>query len=282
MALKNTVYAVFTEVVNSGGWSNVGTACLVAQVTVLYCNLGSDSMVHIRKFGFSLIRSTFTDLFPAEEVGDASLNVPPAMLRSYLLTVFMGIITLITMFFFIGPLDSVLTSDTPYPLYSKTRLQRRRLVLIIALLILILMGNITALATTSRELRAFARDKGLPYSKWISKMNHKHNAPDNFVYLTSVVIGILYLVNLGSNAAFNIIISLILLALLSTHMISIGCVLRERLRGEELPPARWSLGRFGILVNAFPFLTSGFVVVFCYFPDSLPVTTGDANWAPAV
>jgi amino acid transporter len=53
MAPKNSASAVFTEVVNNGGWSNVGTACLVAQVTVLYCNLGSDSAVHICKFGFS-------------------------------------------------------------------------------------------------------------------------------------------------------------------------------------------------------------------------------------
>ena len=40
MAPKNSAQMVFTEVVNSGGWSNVGTSCLVAQVSVLYCNLG--------------------------------------------------------------------------------------------------------------------------------------------------------------------------------------------------------------------------------------------------
>lgn len=46
---KNSASAVFTEVVNNGGWSNTGTACLVSQVTVLYCNIGSDSIVHIGK-----------------------------------------------------------------------------------------------------------------------------------------------------------------------------------------------------------------------------------------
>jgi choline transport protein len=69
-------------------------------------------------------------------------------------------------------------------------------------------------------------------------MNHKRNVPDNAVYLTSIVAGILCLINLGSTFAFNIIVSLTLLALLSTYMISIGCVLRKRLLGEELPPAR--------------------------------------------
>jgi choline transport protein len=62
------------------------------------------------------------------------------------------------------------------------------------------------------------------------------------------------LINLGSTFAFNIIVSLTLLAPPSTYMISIGCVLRKRLLREELPPARWSLGRFGIPINAFAFL----------------------------
>jgi len=202
---------------------------------------------------------------------------------SYLLNVFMGIITLITMLFCIGPLDAAIASDAPYLiLFKNTGSNAVAFVLLIILLILIFMGNITALATTSRELWAFSRDKGLPASKWISKMNHKRNVPDNAVYLTSVAAGVLCLINLGSTVAFNIIVSLTLLALLSTYMISIGCVLRKRLRGEELPPARWSLGRYGIAINCFAFVYSGFVIVFCCFPNSVPVTLSSANWAPAV
>jgi choline transport protein len=113
-------------------------------------------------------------------------------------------------------------------------------------------------------------------------MNHKRNVPDNSVYLTSVVAGILCLINLGSTYAFNIIVSLNLLALLSTYMISIGCVLRKRLLGEELPPARWSLGKMGIPINAFAFVYSAFIIVFSCFPVTLPVDTGNANWAPIV
>lgn len=67
LAPKNSAHAVFAEVINNGGWSNTGTSCLVAQVTVLYCNLGeicvvvakmnsadfcpgSDSAVHICEY----------------------------------------------------------------------------------------------------------------------------------------------------------------------------------------------------------------------------------------
>jgi len=113
-------------------------------------------------------------------------------------------------------------------------------------------------------------------------MNHKWNIPFNSVYITSVWTGVLCLINLGSTLAFNIIVSLSLLALLSTYMISIGCVLLKRIKGEELPEARWSLGRYGLLINSIAFAYSGFVIVFCCFPATLPVTTKTANWAPLV
>lgn len=41
LAPRNSAHEVFAEVTNNGGWSNTGTSCLVAQVTVLYCNLGT-------------------------------------------------------------------------------------------------------------------------------------------------------------------------------------------------------------------------------------------------
>lgn len=113
-------------------------------------------------------------------------------------------------------------------------------------------------------------------------MNRKYDIPFNAVYLSSVGAGILCLVNLGSTLAFNIIVSLSLLALLSTYMLSIGCVLLRRIRGQELPHARWSLGKLGLPINAFAFCYSFFVIVFSCFPTALPVTTADANWAPAI
>jgi choline transport protein len=218
---------------------------------------------------------------------------------SYILNVFMGIVVLVTMLFCIGPLEPALDSTAPYLiLFNNTGSTSVALTLSIILFLLVFSGNITALATTSREMWAFSRDRGFPFSKWISKVvtncpfirvttkssqiNHKHNVPENAVYLTSVLSGILCLINLGSTFAFNIIVSLSLLALLSTYMISIGCVLLLRLTSQPLPPARWSLGRWGLPINAFAFCYSAFVIVFSCFPSTLPVTTSTANWAPAV
>ena len=41
MCPKNSAHEVFATFVDNGGWGNIGTACLVTQVSVLYCNLGT-------------------------------------------------------------------------------------------------------------------------------------------------------------------------------------------------------------------------------------------------
>ncbi|MBE7179892.1 MAG: amino acid permease [Terriglobus roseus] len=113
-------------------------------------------------------------------------------------------------------------------------------------------------------------------------MDSKTHIPFNSVYLTSFLSGCLCLINLGSTLAFNIIVSLSLLALLSSYTISIGCVLYRRLRGDPLPPARWSLGRWGVWINAMGFLYSLFTIIWCSFPIALPVDGETANYGPAL
>lgn len=113
-------------------------------------------------------------------------------------------------------------------------------------------------------------------------MDPKWNVPFNAVYVTSFIVVLLSLIVLGSELAFNIIVSLSLLGLLSTYMISIGCVLWKRITNQPLPPARWSLGRYGLAINAFAFFYSFFIIVFSCFPTNLPIDLSTANWAPLV
>ncbi|KAL1863114.1 hypothetical protein Daus18300_008106 [Diaporthe australafricana] len=262
----NSGREVFLDFQNNGGWTNYGTVCLLNQVSIIWSMLGSDTIVHI-----------------SEEVRDASLTVPRAMWWSYVFNISMAFVMVITMLYTIGPVDSILEADLPYlNLFSATGSVGVALFLAIVLFVLIYAGNVTALATTSREVWAFARDRGFPFSAWISRMNHKYDMPFNAVYLSSFVALLLCLITLGSDTAFNIIISVSLLALMSTYMLSIGCVLLRRIQGRQLPPARWSLGRLGLPINAFAVGYSAFIVVLSCLPYSNPTTTVDANWAPAI
>ena len=45
--------------------------------------------------------------------------------------------------------------------------------LTVILLLLIFSGNVTALAATSREAWAFSRDRGFPFSHWVSRVGEK-------------------------------------------------------------------------------------------------------------
>ncbi|KAL1590593.1 hypothetical protein WHR41_00641 [Cladosporium halotolerans] len=266
LAPKNSAHEVFVEWDNTSGYSSMGTAFILSQITILYCCLGSDSVAHI-----------------SEEVKEASITVPRAMVWSFLGNVFFGFFMLIAMLFCIGPLGPVLESDAPYfILFNNTGSVGLSLFLNIILLLLIYAGNITSLATCAREMFAFSRDHGLPFSNWLGKMNTKWNIPFNAVYATSAIVAILSLIPIGSSLAFEILVSLSTQSLLSTYMISIGCVLLKRIRGEHLPNARWGLGRLGLFVNGFGFFYCGFIIVLTCFPSTLPVDLSTANWSPLV
>jgi choline transport protein len=190
---------------------------------------------------------------------------------------------LITMLFCIGPLDAVIESYWPFiTLFDRTNSTGLNLFFNILLWILVYLGNITTLATCARETWAFARDRGLPGSNWIGHMDKKWQIPFNAVYLMSIAAALLSLIEIGSDTAFNVLVSLSTLGIMSTYLISIGCVLLKRIRGEQLPFARWSLGGYGMYINAFAVLYSLFIVVLCCFPLNLPVDAASANWAPLI
>lgn len=154
MTPKNSAEEVFSHWENNSGWSSMGTAFMLSQITILYCSLGSDSVVHI-----------------SEEVEDASVTVPRCMVWSFVGNIFAGFVMLIAMLFCIGPLEDVLAVDVPYALlFNNTGSRPLSLFLNLLLLILIYAGNITSLATSAREMWAFSRDNGLPFSPWLSKM----------------------------------------------------------------------------------------------------------------
>ena len=138
------------------------------------------------------------------------------------------------------------------------------------------------LTNNARKVWAFARDGGLPGSKWLSKVWHAQNTPVNSILVTALLSYILCLITIGSTIAFNIIISLDLIAFFGTYILSIGCLIHRRLRGAPLPSRRWSLGTLGLPINIFAFLYSWVALIFACFPVSTPTDPVDANWGPVI
>lgn len=110
------------------------------------------------------------------------------------------------------------------------------------------------------------------------KVSPSMNIPLNAVvvsFLSGIVISV---INLGSAVALNAIVSLTVSALLSSYILSIGSFFSRRLSKELMPVSRFSLGRYGMIINAISlvFLISFFI--FCFFPTTTPVTAQTMNW----
>jgi len=100
----------------------------------------------------------------------------------------------------------------------------------------------------------------------------------NAILLSLCVNILLPLINIGSTAAFNAIFSLSGVSILCSYIICIGSVLIKRLRGESLPPSRWSLDRYGIVINCIALFYLFPITLFQFFPPITPVEPIGMNW----
>jgi choline transport protein len=82
---------------------------------------------------------------------------------------------------------------------------------------------------------------------------------------------------------FYAINSLLTVAVLQCYCLSIGCLLWRRIHHPEtLPPTRFSLGRYGILINALAVVYSLWSFFWCFWPISYPVTASGFNWSSPI
>jgi choline transport protein len=107
--------------------------------------------------------------------------------------------------------------------------------------------------------------------------------PLNSILVSLSIAVLIGIINIGSTAAFNSIVSLLVAAEFTAYLISIGCILLKRLRKEALPPSRWNMGRWAIPVNIFAICYILFVFIMSFFPTSRQgLTAVSMNWASLV
>lgn len=222
----------------------------------------------------------------AEEVKDASSQIPKAMLMVYIVNMATIFPAMITIAYHIPVIDDALNDPTLYPAIYVLRqsMSSAGVTALLAVTIAILIGsNIAYLAAVTRDLFAFARDQGLPFSVWISKVDAKREIPVNAAILSSVVSIAMSMIYLGSPVAYYAITSLGVVAILQCYCFSIGCLLWRRIRHPEtLPPAKFSLGRMGVPVNVLALIMSTWFFFWSFWPQSTPVTASGFNWASAI
>ncbi|RMZ86823.1 hypothetical protein DV736_g5952, partial [Chaetothyriales sp. CBS 134916] len=257
---------VFGTITNLGGWSSNGLSFMVGLLTPVYTLLGADSAVHM-----------------SEEIKDASITLPRAIMTSAFFNGTLGWVMTITFAFCLGDLLSIVESPTGYPViqvfYNSTNSHAGASILTALIIINITSACISTVATVSRQTWAFARDNGLPFSRLITYVKPGWNIPLNAVLLTFVITCLLSLINIGSTVAFNAIGSAALVSILSTYTISILVLIFRRFQ-SPLPQHRWDLGRWGLPINIGAVAWLATVWVFCFFPLAIdpPLTPKTMNW----
>ncbi|KAF2497266.1 amino acid/polyamine transporter I [Lophium mytilinum] len=249
-------YFVFRQFINETGWPD-GIAWLLGLLQGGLGLTGFDAVAHM-----------------IEEIPNAATEGPKIMIACVAIGMFTGFIFLTVLLFVAGDVQTVTTSAAGpllQILYNATQSHAGAICLLMFPLVCLLFATTSIMTTSSRMSYAFARDGGLPYSRFFAKVHPKLDLPLNALYLTTALVVIFGCIFLGSSSAFNAIISASVVALGVSYAmpIAVNC-----LQGRnKLPPRAFVLPTwFGWTANLIGIAYVIVTTVLFVFPPELPVT----------
>jgi choline transport protein len=155
MGPRSSAKEIFTDFQDNAGWGSIGTACFVGVSGPVITLIGADSSVHM-----------------AEELKDASKQLPRAMLSTAVVNYTLGFMMTVAFIAVLGNINEDIASPTGLPYVQviwNATLSRAGTMTIVALIIFFfIFCAVNQNTTSSRQLYAFARDGGLPFSAWVS------------------------------------------------------------------------------------------------------------------
>ncbi|RAR09895.1 zinc metalloproteinase [Stemphylium lycopersici] len=256
----------FTHFNDYGGWSSDGLATLTGIVAAVVPLIGADAAVHL-----------------AEEVRDASKIVPLSMIWTTLANGTMSFVMAVTFCFVLGDIDAALETPTKqayiYVFYSTTGSVVGASLMSALVILVTILCNISITTTSSRQLFAFARDKGVPFHQTFARVSPSYHVPIPAIILSCLTSCLLSLINLGSSVALQNINSLSTGAAITSYIISISCIVLRRIRGEALLPSKFSLGRAGLALNVLSLMFLTVVLFFSFWPLEKNPTAEAMNWS---
>ncbi|KAK0275608.1 hypothetical protein LTR35_010878 [Friedmanniomyces endolithicus] len=283
MSPKNSTSEVFGSFDNGNGWSSTGFGILTAQTAALYLILGSDGAAHMAEELSYLIGTTSGLVMVIVSLSTSLIfHVSPHVSLKRIADDALHYPQTFCFCFTTDDLSSA-TGFAFMEIYrNATGSNIATLALTAILIILTFFSATNFVASASRQLYAFARDGGLPFSAQIAKVSTRLNVPVLACIIAFACVVLISLIALGSSVAFFAIISLQLIALFFTYVVAIGTLIYRRLRGPPLPEHRWSLGRAGLAINVFAFLYGLFALAFIVLPSTPTVTGATMNWGPVM
>jgi len=264
---------------------------------------GCDSAVHVGFPHHVQARKANQTLQMAEEVRNAEVVVPWSMITTTLFNGAFGWAMVIAVLFVTTDITGALSSQSGtlgFPIlqifYDALGSKAGASVLAAILLVMTLAGTISSLATASRLVWAFARDRGLPGWRYWSKVHAKKAIPMLAVIVASSIACVIGLISIGSATAFNDVISLSVSSLYASYIITESLLLWRRCTGAIRSPNDTSHidsgeanqliwgpfhlpGIFGIIVNVFSVAFAMIIFFFSFWPVATPVVAATMNFS---
>ena len=177
LAPKASAKDVFTGFENTGGWSSTGFATLAGQLSAIYMMSGSDSVCR-GPYPSRRPRLTNPDqaVHISEEVQGAAKAVPHSMIALYGTNMVITLACWLTICFAMPDTGAALADPSLYPVIYvlKQSISIKWVTVELTMIVaLVLFANVCYLTAVSRDLFAFARDGGVPFPEWISRVSAK-------------------------------------------------------------------------------------------------------------
>ncbi|KAI9718467.1 MAG: hypothetical protein M1828_006712 [Chrysothrix sp. TS-e1954] len=247
------------------GW-NMGTAWMLGVGNALYAYGSTDGAIHI-----------------AEEIPRPGKNIPLAMNLTMLIGFLTAFPMSLALMFGVTDTDKVLDSKLPSAeiFYQITDSKTVVTFMMCWVILVYFMALTSQWVTSGRMTWAFARDLGLPYSKFFSHVSTSRGFPVRSTILSICFCSLYGLLYLASSTAFNSIVTSAVLYLSITYAVPQGII---AIRGRKtcLPARTFDLGKAGYICNYLAPLLVAVIGTFICFSPQLPVTTANANYTPVI
>ncbi|KAL2421941.1 Choline transport protein [Exophiala dermatitidis] len=261
---KQSAHTVFIDIVNETGWASDGLVFCLGLLPGVTAVNGFDAPSHM-----------------SEEMPNPSKQVPQVMIGASLLSGSLGVPMIIVYMFCVTKPENLLAPIGGQPIVQLFVDSYRSYPLaVIASLYCALSLTVTAicdLTTFSRLWWAMARQRGVPLPKPISRVHQGWKLPVNaiiFGFIASCLIG---LIQLGSTVALNALFAAAILFILTSYATPIALMLYRR---KELPSERYcNLKGYGPVLNIISLTWIAFIFIWLCFPNYLPVTPQNMNYA---
>ncbi len=192
----------------------------------------------------------------AEEVPNASRDVPRAMQLTILVGGSMAILSLVGFTLAVPNMAAVVSGKVADPISTILNgtfgVVGSKIVLVIAL-IAFLSCTLSLQAAASRMIYSYARDRMIAGSNFLGNFSERLHIPPGAT-VAAVVIPVLVVLAFGfSPNALTYIVSFAVLAIYVAFQLVVFAALVARLRGW-IPAGKWTLGRWGLVVNVAAFV----------------------------